>query len=382
MAEPAAPRLIDHHVHGVVQEPLNRDRFELLINEGGWAARPEGSHFDSPVGLAIRMHCAPLLGLEPAAAPDDYLAARDALGPDEVNRRLLRASGLAALLVETGHRPGEVVEPEAMSRLAAAPAYPVTRVEAVAERVAADVDGASAWVDALGPALDAAGAESVGFKTIVAYRHGYDLPVDVPSPAEVLRAADGWFGSGAGRLDDPVLLRHVLHTAAEVAGGRRLPLQAHAGYGDTDLTLHRSDPAVFTPWVRELGYRNVRLIFLHCYPYQRQAGYLAAVFPHVFFDVGCMFHYVGAGSTDVLREAMELAPWTKLLYSSDAFGLAEFAYLGAMLFRRALERVLRSWNEASDCTAAIASGIRESISCSNARQLYRLTDRPTDDGGN
>jgi hypothetical protein len=43
-------------------------------------------------------------------------------------------------------------------------------------------------------------------------------------------------------------------------------------------------------------------------------------------------------SSHVLGEALELSPFTKQLYSSDAFGIAESYYLGALLFRRALRR--------------------------------------------
>jgi predicted TIM-barrel fold metal-dependent hydrolase len=366
---------VDHHVHGVVDLPLDRPAFELLMNEGGMAAPPGLTHFDSPVGLAVRMRCAPVLGLDPGCDPDEYLRARADLGVDEVNRRFLRASGLAAMFVETGHRGSEVVTPQAMARLAARPAYEVTRIERVAEEVAEQVDSPGHWADAVGTALADAATKSIGFKTIVGYRYGFDLDVAVPTRDEVARAADAWFRNPSARLDSPVLLRHVLHTAVDAAATARIPLQAHTGFGDTDLTLHRVDPSVFTPWVRELGARRVQLIFLHCYPYQRQAGYLAAVFPHVSFDVGCMFHYLGASSTRTLAEALELASWTKLLYSSDAFGLAEFAYLGSVLFRRALDTVLRGWVDADDCTDEIADQIRVAVCAGNASRLYRLDEQ-------
>jgi predicted TIM-barrel fold metal-dependent hydrolase len=345
------------------------------MNEGGTAAPPGLTHFDSPVGLAIRMRCAPVLGLDPGCDADDYLKARSELGFDEVNRRFLRAAGLAALLVETGHRGDDVVGPRRMAQLSGEPAYQVTRIERLAEEVADQVDGPGQWADAVGTALADAAHTSVGFKSIVAYRFGFDLDVAVPTRDEVARAADAWFRAKPARLDSPVLLRHVLHTAAEAAASARIPLQVHAGFGDTDLTLHRADPSVFTPWVRELGRRDVQLIFLHCYPYQRQAGYLAAVFPHVSFDVGCMFHYIGAGSTAILAEALELAPWTKLLYSSDAFGLAEFAYLGATLFQRSLDTVLRAWVGAGDCTGDVADAISAAVCAGNARRLYRLDEQ-------
>ena len=374
MREDGATPLVDHHVHGVVGRQLDRPEFELLINEGGSPPSPGLSHFDSPVGLAILMHCAPLLDLTPGCGADSYLERRAALGPTEVNRRFLQAADVSTLLVETGHRGDEVADPATMADLAQCPAFPVARIERVAEDVAARVHDPTGWMDALGPALADAASEGVGFKTIVAYRHGFQLDPGVPSRDEVRRAADAWFAAGARRLDAPVLLRHVLHTALAVAAQRRIPVQAHAGFGDPDLTLHLADPSVFTPWVREFGRRGVDLVFLHCYPYHRNAAYLAAVFPHVSFDVGCMFHYTGASSPVILAEALELAPWTKLLYSSDAFGLAEFVYLGAVLFRRALERVLDAWCDGGDCTAASAEDIRAAVGATNARRLYRLED--------
>jgi predicted TIM-barrel fold metal-dependent hydrolase len=369
-------RLIDHHVHGVVPTVLERPRFELLMNEGGMPAPGGTSHFDSPVGTAILTRCAPMLGLEPGCGPDDYLQARADLGAEAVNQLFLQAAESARLLVDTGHRPGEVVEPDEMSRLAGVPADSVTRIERVAEELAQRCESPRDFVEGLGAALDAAAADSVGFKTVVAYRYGFDLDATVPAAAAVAGAAEEWFATmrdtGECRLVSPILLAHLLHTAGDVAAQRRLPLQIHAGFGDTDLTLHRSDPSVFTPWVRQLGRRGVNLIFLHCYPYHRQAGYLAEAYPHVYFDVGVTQHYTGASAGTMIAEALEIAPYTKLLYSSDAFGLAEFAYLSAILFRRHLDRVLDGWVSAGDCTAAIADRIRSLVERDNAARIYPL----------
>src|SRR3954454_9374699 len=138
--------LIDHHVHGVVDYPLDRPAFELLINEGGAPPTRGLTHFDSPVGLAVLAHCAPVLDLDPGVDPDTYLQARADLGTDEVNRRLVQGAGLGALLVDTGHRPGEVVEPSVMARIAARPAYPVSRIERIAELAAASSDGPGDWL--------------------------------------------------------------------------------------------------------------------------------------------------------------------------------------------------------------------------------------------
>jgi hypothetical protein len=111
---------------------------------------------------------------------------------------------------------------------------------------------------------------------------------------------------------------------------------------------------------------------LHCYPYHRQAAYLAHVYPHVYFDVGLATNYVAASARTVIAEAMELAPYGKFLYSSDAFGLPELHYLGAVLFRRSLAEVLAGWVDADDMTLDDALRYADLIGAGTARTLYHL----------
>jgi len=85
--------LVDDHCHGVVRDVPDRAAFESHINEG-FDAPPEGaSHFDTPIGLAVRRWCPPVLDLEPHAPADAYLARRAELGSQEANRRLMAAAG-------------------------------------------------------------------------------------------------------------------------------------------------------------------------------------------------------------------------------------------------------------------------------------------------
>jgi hypothetical protein len=71
---------------------------------------------------------------------------------------------------------------------------------------------------------------------------------------------------------------------------------------------------------------------------------------------------------------MELAPFGKLLYSSDAFGLAELHHLGAVLFRRALGEVLDDWVSRDECSVEEAERIAELVGRANARRIYRLAE--------
>jgi uncharacterized protein len=365
--------LVDHHCHGVVPGDLDRRSFEGFITEGVDPAPKGTSQFDSPVGLAILRWCAPVLELPPLASPDEYLTRRVELGAEEIHRRFLRSAGLEALLVETGNLAADLLEPAAMGLLAAAPAYQVVRLESVAEAVAREGVDAAAYPAAFTRALEAAAAGAVGLKTVIAYRGGFKLDPTRPSTREVVDAAGRWLSQhGPPRLEDPVLLRYGIWTGAELGRDRGLPLQIHAGYGDPDLTLHLANPSLLTDLVRALGQLQLDVVFLHCYPYHREAAYLAAVFPHVYFDVGLALHYTGPSAVRILGEAMELAPFTKQLYSSDAFALAEFHYLGAVLFRRSLAAILENWVRREECSAADADRITELFGRANAHRIYPL----------
>jgi len=46
-------------------------------------------------------------------------------------------------------------------------------------------------------------------------------------------------------------------------------------------------------------------------------------------DVGLAVNYAGAASPAIVAESMELAPFRKLLFSSDAWGAPELHLLGS-----------------------------------------------------
>jgi uncharacterized protein len=372
-------RLVDHHCHGVVPTDLDRAGFEAFISES-FRPPPSGtSHFESPIGLAIRRWCAPVLGLEPFASPDDYVARRLELGADEVARRFLREAGLGALLIDTGFRSDEVDSLEGMRALAGAPVHEIVRLEAVAEALAGRGVDAGAYPSAYAEALEEASRGAVGFKSIIAYRGGFAFDPDPPENTDVIRAAGAFLdaaGSGRPRLSDTVLLRFGIWTGARLARDRGLPLQFHVGWGDPDLELHLTNPTLLTRLIRELVGLDVNVALLHCYPFHREAGYLAAMYPNVYFDVGSALHYLGPSSGRLLAEAMEVAPFSKLLFSSDAFGVAELYHLGAMLHRRALGEVLDGWIREDQCDAATSERIIEAIGRGNALRIYPLPEGP------
>jgi predicted TIM-barrel fold metal-dependent hydrolase len=367
-----ALHLIDHHCHGLVPTDLDRVGFEDLITESNWPAPAGTTFFDTQLGFAVRRWCAPLLDLAPQATAEEYLHRRTALGAAEVNRRLMRAAGIGEYLIETGYRGGDILTPAEMAGVTGAPAHAVVRLEAVAEQVAHAGTTPTTFAGEYAAALAAATTDAVGLKSIMAYRHGLDFDPDRPGTAELAAAAGRWLDryqtTGEHRVDDPVLLRHLLWAGVDTG----LPIQFHVGYGDADVELHRCNPLHMTRWLRAVRPLGTIVLLLHCYPYHREAGYLAQVFPNVYCDVGLAVNYVGSRSAEVIAESIELTPFHKTLFSSDAFGLAELYRVGAALFRRGLTRVLDAWIADGDWSVADAERVATMIGVGNARRVYRL----------
>ena len=366
--------LIDHHVHGVVTGELDRAGLERLLTESPWPSPPGTTMFDSPLGFAVRRWCAPVLDLEPSAPADRYVERRAELGGAEVSRRLLRAAGVAAWLVDTGYQAGQVCAPAELAAASGAPAREIVRLEAVAERTARTGTSAAEFAGRFAADLAAATAGAAGLKSIAAYRYGLDFGPARPEPGEVRQAAGRLMralesGPG-GRLDDPVLLRHLIWTGIDTG----LPLQFHVGLGDPDVRLHRADPSLLHDFLIATQPAGTPVMLLHCYPFHRQASALANIFPHVYLDVGEALNHVGARSAAVLAEALELAPFHKMLYSSDAFGLPELHYLGAAGFRRDLAAVTGAFVSGGAWSAADADRVAGLIGSANARRVYRLSE--------
>ena len=350
--------LVDGHCHRILAADVDREAFELACTEADAPPPPGASYLDSQAGLAVLRWCPPVLGLPAHAPVEEYLAARTALGWERATRQLVRAAGLGALLVDTGLDGPHLVDP---GTVAGVPVHEVVRLERVAEDLAGQVDAAG-FIQAYEAALARRCEQAVAVKSVVAYRSGLALPADRPSTVDVRRAAGKWLRT-PGRITDPVLLRYLLWAGVDTG----LPVQLHTGFGDRDLRLSAADPALAQEF---LAAARCPVVLLHCYPYHRQAGWLAQVFPHVYLDVGLTLTHVGARASAVLAEMLELAPFGKVLFSTDAYLLPELYLTGAAQFRHALGTILDGWIADGATDPAGAERIAEQLGGGNARRVY------------
>jgi predicted TIM-barrel fold metal-dependent hydrolase len=369
--------LIDGHCHPVLGADLNQAGFELACSEADLPAPTGVSYLDSQMGLAVRRWCAPALGL-PAHAPiEAYLERRAELGWSAATATLMKEAGLGALLVDTGLDSADLIGLPTLRELAGATVHEVVRLERVAEALAGQVS-AEGFADAYATALAQRVTGSVAVKSIIAYRNGLEIPAERPSQAEVMGAAGRWLRSAADgrsassragtRLTDPLLLRHILWAGVDTG----LPVQLHTGFGDRDLRLDRADPALARGFLEATASAGVPVVLLHAYPYHRNAGWLAQVYPHVYLDVGLTVGHLGLRSDAVLAEFLELAPFGKVLFSTDAYQLPELYLVGAAQFRHSLGRLLDGWVADGAMARADADRVTDQIGGANARRVYGL----------
>ncbi|AMO61234.1 Amidohydrolase [Mycolicibacterium phlei] len=169
-----------------------------------------------------------------------------------------------------------------------------------------------------------------------------------------------------GRLTDRVLLRFGLYAALRLGK----PLQFHVGFGDRDADLRTANPLYLREFLLASG--GTPIMLLHCYPYEREAGYLAQAFNNVYLDGGLSINYLGARARSFVGRLLEMAPFRKILYSSDGFGPAELHYLGARLWRNAIRDVVQGFVDAGEWSVRDAVRVIDLIAHENAARVYHI----------
>lgn len=363
--------LVDHHCHGVMPGDIDGTEFRLLATEADVLSDPGMETLDSQFGLAIRALCAPELGLTAHVGIDEYLHRRAELGSAAVTRHFIEGTGSQALLIDTGFTASPVLTPERMAEISGLATHEIVRLERIAEETAARVS-ADAFTSAFAGELEAASRTALGFKSVIAYRWGFDIDDRPPSTASVKIAVNEWYQqierTRSLRLSHPIVLQHLLWEAIRFAK----PIQMHTGYGDQDIQLFRADPSRATRFFAATQETGAKFTLLHCYPFIREAAILSQVFPHVYCDVGVTGHYLGPSAITPHRQVLEIAPFNKILYSSDAYGLPEHYFVSARTWRQSLNTIMNEWISGGWTDASGADHIVGLIASENAKRIYGL----------
>jgi predicted TIM-barrel fold metal-dependent hydrolase len=336
--------ILDQHCHALLRDGTIADAaaYARFFTESGDAAM-HARHVPQTVFYrwAIR-ELATILDCVPTTAA--VLAARAGIATDVLAQRLLTAANVTVLLVDHGYRTDETWTPAELVARLPCRVVPLLRLETLAQALILRHETFGAVIEAYSAAVERARSDGiVGLKSIIAYRTG--LRVQRASREDAAAA----FGpvkerarrEGRVRLADKPLNDYLLLRALEIAERQALPVQFHTGFGDADLDLREANPLHLRPLLESGRYTNVPFVLLHAsYPYVRELGYLAAIYPNVYADVGLAIPHLAAEIPTMLRQLLGLAPTSKVVYSSDASQIPELFWLAARWGRRGLALAL------------------------------------------
>ncbi|WP_256202618.1 amidohydrolase family protein [Sulfuracidifex tepidarius] len=203
-----------------------------------------------------------------------------------------------------------------------------------------------------------------GFKSIIAYRTGLPSSCDEGSALRDFHSGEHeWYGRRAKGFRD-----FLFCVTMEEASHMNVPFQVHTGAGDRDIKLNQSMPSILTDMVRT--YEGT-IVFVHAgYPFHRETAWMSYLFPSVYLDVSQVFPFAPLGGYHVLSEVLEVAPFTKVMYGSDAFEIPEIAWASASLFRSAISKVTEELEEIGVLSSTERKEVEEMISFKNAERIY------------
>ncbi|KAI1842242.1 hypothetical protein JX266_011527 [Neoarthrinium moseri] len=389
-----ATPLIDNHCHNLLK-PDHRDDAPLV----SIASEAQGEALkDADTSLAyIRAtkHLAQVLGCEQTwPAVESAIKAQRAKSSDAWTRRCLQ--GVETLLLDDGFGAvGKIQDYSWHDQFVRSKCKRIVRIETFAsdliESRLADRGPPSAqqtfegFLQAFATGIRQAikHPDIVGFKSIICYRGGLDIPrsedVDREAAAEAYKSCCRLIQEGRDPFKRKVFLPiiHILlhHTASALRakGTSHLkPIQFHTGLGDNDITLTKSSPSHLQAFIRE--YPEVPIVLLHSsWPWTREAAYLATMYPNVYADIGEVIPFLSRdGQVGVFRQMLELCPWSKMLLSTDGHGHPEMYLVANTQIRSALKTILGGYVRDDQIDEKQAIQLVQSIMFKNSNKLYQL----------
>lgn len=361
--------IIDHHAHAVFHEAHWRSTpLEPYFTESYDPAQllhtPQNLFFQRSIrALAGFYGCdSNALAVSEARQNWDYL---------ELTRAFFKAANIERVLIDDGIWVDQLWSVSECAERLPIPVQRVVRIESELGLEVAGADSAKMLLERLERRLRSAMTTAVSLKSIIAYRTGLEIAQHTPAALETAFYDFKRSTPSSLRVDRKPLLDAALWIGLRVALESGKPIQFHTGYGDPDLDLRLANPLHLRPIFEDKTLRGVNVVMLHCYPFLREAGYLAASYPGAYLDLGLTIPHASLqGMLSATREAMHLAPLSKILFSTDAQRSAELFWLAAQQGRRVLGMALSEAVSDGDLTQAQAQWAAERVLRGNARSLY------------
>jgi len=236
-------------------------------------------------------------------------------------------------------------------------------------------DAANRFVETIEECLGKKGF--VGIKSMIAYggsRRGSGLDIGNPDKKDAVEEFR-FYKDRKGQVHGSEIknLQDFFHRLAiEEATKFQRPFEFHTGIGDVDIVAEKCNPMLLVNLLKDEEFRRAKIILLHAgYPYVAEAGWITHFFPNVYLDSSIIFFTHFTAAVKRLGEMLEMAPYSKLLYSSDGM-IPELQWFNAKFAKRVLTITMRNLVEAGTLDEGEALDLAESYLHGNAERLYSL----------
>ncbi len=368
--------VVDNHCHPVLlNQQLDAQSFRGYFTEASDASFSETHIPNTVYYLLLLRQLATFYGCQNSEI--DILAIRNALNGDALIERFLRAANIDTLILDPAFPlPQICYTPERMGQLGHCRVASMLRLETLMQRLIVQYHDFDEVVERYTLALSNARAQGYcAFKSIVAYRSG--LHIEDWSKDQAIssfREAVSSIRDGQLRIVHKPLIDYLLHIAFKEAAEQELPLQFHTGYGDSDTDMLLGNPLHLRNVLERKEYQTMKVVLLHeSYPYSQLGAYLAAIYPHVYFDLSYMIPFVDRlEMLAFTRQALAVAPASKLMYSSDGIHVPEMHWAAAIRGRSIIGQVLQEMIEADEIDEEQAYDLALQILHDTAYTVYKL----------
>jgi uncharacterized protein len=368
--------ILDHHCHALLRKggPFTVLEFQRFFTESSDATL-RAQHVPNTVFYrwAIK-ELAAFLGCAPNA--EAVLTARAAIVPVDLAQRMFQDANITTLLLDYGFQSSENASYQELRSYLPCRIEPILRLETLAQDLIVQHETFSQMLDAYVATVENARATGhVALKSIAAYRTGLKIQPALHTDAATifLELKEKARREGTVRLAHKPLNDYLVLTALEIAERQALPVQFHTGFGDNDLDMLLANP-FHMRYLFECGkYNHVPFVLLHAsYPYVRELGYLAAIYPNVWMDVGLAIPHIASEIPALWRQTLGLTPTSKVLFSTDAYSIPEIYWLAARWGRWGLATVLTELIDLGALTQDEALEAATQMLSTNAAQLYGI----------
>jgi hypothetical protein len=284
--------------------------------------------------------------------------------------RLFKDAAIETLLVdEGGAKPRITLDDQGLGKIAPARLRRVARTDNFVRDLLKEETGWEGFFRGYQYDLDAAIEDgALAFKSVIAYRTGLDVQ---PVSEDVARRNFEAVRTGKEAEQKP-LRDFLLCHAMDVARERGLWVHIHAATGDPDIIFQKANPGQLYPLLHSERFRANRVVLVHGgWPWVSEAAVMVGILPNLYLDVSEGTIFGMANLRQRMLEALESAPYAKILYSSDAHS-PETLWIVAKRYKAVLGQVLAELAGEGFFSAREAYEAGRMILGGNAARLYGL----------